>query len=575
MSAAETSVQVLQGGEVSFIAEARAVQHAALAMRARAVKLGQIVFFSTATGDAWMLDPGEGTAACLARAGDALAIPIRESAAELAIEWNADYHIDGRAFTVVERDSGSARTILGYPIVEIERLLCESAAGSPSDSRLLAARERLKSGRNDPCPCGSGRKYKKCCLRGDEELVRQTSTAQQSEVIGYVDPAAAAAEPTVGEDLDSRDGSSLQPEVRGRLDALWKEFDAVSRPTAVQMDEFLGELLVLPPETTNWGELLHEFAQRKHPDLHAVFRRIVAAVPHTKQASMAFLYWAAAEEFPGDKLSALVPELVEGFCRLDGHSYDADALLHIEDYLLAGHFDAEALRLAERFLPIEREDGGLMSYAVHDTCSLIFQLRVGIALRSEPHAATSLEAVAQALGQDIEEEIDAEAITHAARVICEPDSTSAWTRAHFALVMGDIRASDQAWQECLRLYDTLIAVARDAWRCESFPPGCAFLGLSRLLESVYSARAEAAEKRKKKTQRGNLLDYLNPGGMEARIARSCDDLLGVNEPRARILLDAQEVLLCFAVRKQLVADADAAATRAELARLRGVLEGGR
>ncbi|MCC5904895.1 MAG: SEC-C domain-containing protein [Balneolaceae bacterium] len=20
-------------------------------------------------------------------------------------------------------------------------------------------------GRNDPCPCGSGRKYKKCCLR--------------------------------------------------------------------------------------------------------------------------------------------------------------------------------------------------------------------------------------------------------------------------------------------------------------------------------------------------------------------------------------------------------------------------
>ena len=290
---------------------------------------------------------------------------------------------------------------------------------------------------------------------------------------------------------------------------------------------------------------------------------------------MAFFYWAAAEEFAGDKLSALVPELVEGFCRLDGHSYDADALLHIEDYLLAGHFDAEALRLAERFLPIEREDGGLMAYAVPDTCSLIFQLRVGIALRSEPHTATSLEAVAQALGQDIEEEIDAEAIGHAARVICEPDSSSAWTRAHFALVTGDIRASDRAWQECLRLYDTLIAVARDAWRCEGFPPGCAFLALSRLLESVYSARAEAAEKRKKKTQRDNLLDYLNPGGMEARIARSCGDLLGVNEPRARILLDAQEVLLRFAIRHQLIAGAAAAATRAELSRLHGVLKGGR
>jgi len=33
-----------------------------------------------------------------------------------------------------------------------------------------------KVGRNDPCPCGSGRKYKHCCLRGE--------TAAKSEVIG-------------------------------------------------------------------------------------------------------------------------------------------------------------------------------------------------------------------------------------------------------------------------------------------------------------------------------------------------------------------------------------------------------
>lgn len=26
-------------------------------------------------------------------------------------------------------------------------------------------REEPKVGRNDPCPCGSGRKYKKCCGR--------------------------------------------------------------------------------------------------------------------------------------------------------------------------------------------------------------------------------------------------------------------------------------------------------------------------------------------------------------------------------------------------------------------------
>ena len=27
-------------------------------------------------------------------------------------------------------------------------------------------RETPKIGRNDPCPCGSGKKYKKCCCKG-------------------------------------------------------------------------------------------------------------------------------------------------------------------------------------------------------------------------------------------------------------------------------------------------------------------------------------------------------------------------------------------------------------------------
>jgi uncharacterized protein YecA (UPF0149 family) len=25
-------------------------------------------------------------------------------------------------------------------------------------------KDKMKIGRNDPCPCGSGKKYKKCCL---------------------------------------------------------------------------------------------------------------------------------------------------------------------------------------------------------------------------------------------------------------------------------------------------------------------------------------------------------------------------------------------------------------------------
>ena len=31
-------------------------------------------------------------------------------------------------------------------------------------NRKPSVREYKKIGRNDPCPCGSGKKYKKCCL---------------------------------------------------------------------------------------------------------------------------------------------------------------------------------------------------------------------------------------------------------------------------------------------------------------------------------------------------------------------------------------------------------------------------
>ena len=38
------------------------------------------------------------------------------------------------------------------------------AAGGKNRTPVRAAK---KPGRNDPCPCGSGKKYKKCCGRND------------------------------------------------------------------------------------------------------------------------------------------------------------------------------------------------------------------------------------------------------------------------------------------------------------------------------------------------------------------------------------------------------------------------
>ena len=38
-----------------------------------------------------------------------------------------------------------------------------------------------KTGRNDPCPCGSGNKYKKCCLTKDEAADSETLAENQGE----------------------------------------------------------------------------------------------------------------------------------------------------------------------------------------------------------------------------------------------------------------------------------------------------------------------------------------------------------------------------------------------------------
>jgi tetratricopeptide (TPR) repeat protein len=37
-----------------------------------------------------------------------------------------------------------------------------------------------KPGRNDPCPCGSGKKYKKCCLAKDEAVEREQAAKAEA-----------------------------------------------------------------------------------------------------------------------------------------------------------------------------------------------------------------------------------------------------------------------------------------------------------------------------------------------------------------------------------------------------------
>ena len=48
-----------------------------------------------------------------------------------------------------------------------------------------------KTGRNDPCPCGSGRKYKVCCLKKDENAERERFKRATAEAAAHAAEAAA------------------------------------------------------------------------------------------------------------------------------------------------------------------------------------------------------------------------------------------------------------------------------------------------------------------------------------------------------------------------------------------------
>ncbi len=89
---------------------------------ARVVTLGNIVFFSTDTGDAWMLDPEDNFALCLLRDGVKQDYTILETDSSFQIGWNARYEIRGNAFIVASAD-GRVRTIIGYPTDEIAQAI--------------------------------------------------------------------------------------------------------------------------------------------------------------------------------------------------------------------------------------------------------------------------------------------------------------------------------------------------------------------------------------------------------------------------------------------------------------------
>ena len=95
--------------------EVRYIQRRAAEHDERIVTVGQLVFFSTETGDAWLLDVVDHLATRVARDGDPEPIHIEDTDTTFAIEWKGQYRIGGRSFVYVDAQSGRMTAISGYP----------------------------------------------------------------------------------------------------------------------------------------------------------------------------------------------------------------------------------------------------------------------------------------------------------------------------------------------------------------------------------------------------------------------------------------------------------------------------
>jgi len=75
-----------------------------------------------------------------------------------------------------------------------------------------------KTGRNDPCPCGSGNKYKRCCLEKDEAAAaaaraKLDTSRARTEALGAMDD-----QPDQYDGLDEASNSVVDMVHAGKLD---------------------------------------------------------------------------------------------------------------------------------------------------------------------------------------------------------------------------------------------------------------------------------------------------------------------------------------------------------------------
>ena len=113
------SVHSLAPGELDIQAEIDHIVACAQQSDQRCVMIGTLLLFSTQSRDAWLLEPKDNLALCLARDGEAQSVHVVDSEKQFAIGWNKFFEFSDAVFVTIDHETGRRVAIDGYPIATI------------------------------------------------------------------------------------------------------------------------------------------------------------------------------------------------------------------------------------------------------------------------------------------------------------------------------------------------------------------------------------------------------------------------------------------------------------------------
>jgi hypothetical protein len=112
----------LEGKDFRLAEEISYIQHRAAKHDGQFLAIGPLVFFSTDTGDAWLLRPAEHYAAQLAKNGAPVPLKFEENDNGFNVEWKGTYQINGAAFLYFDKATAQVNTFFGYPAARIAQI---------------------------------------------------------------------------------------------------------------------------------------------------------------------------------------------------------------------------------------------------------------------------------------------------------------------------------------------------------------------------------------------------------------------------------------------------------------------